>query len=529
MAGELTSISLAMGMGVVSGGVVPPTYPTFAIGTKLGVLGDSLPGRGVAGANDGTNFVDKTALGGLEIADMILPAPLLEQWPANTQARDSGYTTKWTTGYNDAVPGSPYTFHASLLPAMLARGIGILYYSATINSRTLPNTGQLIIDSILVPARDAGVFLAAGGIRPIAQGSSFDDANYRANRPLINSALKAWVDEQGPAKAIWVDHDAYADPTKTGWGTPDLYSDTIHWNGKGAAAEGNYLATVIFPQIFAAGNRLKDLNNSTANQLANGNFSGNTSGFVVSPLTGTGPTGWRIARSGTNRATAAVSLQANAETGGQSIVIAVTPDTSASAVVVGSISGTTFTVSSVTSGALARGQKITGTGVLPETYIVSGSGTNWGVNLSQTVASTTITGVAQKESIQISPNISNTTGTVSAPALAGQFIAAFAEIEVSADAGWLSPSISLTDTTVPAHYRNAGSDYNNSAQQGKCDGVARRYWVRAEALPLDAASVGYNFTFAVNYNPSVLAAGAVVKVHRAWLGVVGDPKPRWNS
>jgi hypothetical protein len=59
-----------------------------------------------------------------------------------------------------------------------------------------------------------------------------------------------------------------------------------------------------------------------------------------------------------------------------------------------SISGTTLTVGSVSSGTIVAGQVLTGTGVTAGTYIVSGSGLSWVVSVSQTVASTTITGTA---------------------------------------------------------------------------------------------------------------------------------------
>jgi hypothetical protein len=77
---------------------------------------------------------------------------------------------------------------------------------------------------------------------------------------------------------------------------------------------------------------------------------------------------------------------------------------SSSAVVTGSISGSTMTVTAVTSGTLAVGQKITGTGVSAGTRISalgSGSGgtgtytvTVYGISVSQTVGSTTLTGYA---------------------------------------------------------------------------------------------------------------------------------------
>ena len=53
----------------------------------------------------------------------------------------------------------------------------------------------------------------------------------------------------------------------------------------------------------------------------------------------------------------------------------------------GSISGTTLTINNLQTGALAVGQQVFGIGVTPETVIVSGSGTSWTVNISQTVAS----------------------------------------------------------------------------------------------------------------------------------------------
>lgn len=74
------------------------------------------------------------------------------------------------------------------------------------------------------------------------------------------------------------------------------------------------------------------------------------------------------------------------------------------AVVVGSITGTTLTVSSVISGTLGIGQHLTGTGIAPGTTITSGSGTTWIVNIPQTVALTTITADGW---LQIMPIISD--------------------------------------------------------------------------------------------------------------------------
>lgn len=72
---------------------------------------------------------------------------------------------------------------------------------------------------------------------------------------------------------------------------------------------------------------------------------------------------------------------------------AATPASASAGVVVGSISGTTFTVTSITSGSLAINDVLTCSGCNGPVYIVSGSTPNWVINSSQTVAGgTTITG-----------------------------------------------------------------------------------------------------------------------------------------
>lgn len=68
--------------------------------------------------------------------------------------------------------------------------------------------------------------------------------------------------------------------------------------------------------------------------------------------------------------------------------------TPATAVFRGSISGTTLTISSVSSGTIAAGQQVLGVGVANETVITGGSGTSWTVNISQTVATEAMSSAA---------------------------------------------------------------------------------------------------------------------------------------
>lgn len=58
----------------------------------------------------------------------------------------------------------------------------------------------------------------------------------------------------------------------------------------------------------------------------------------------------------------------------------------------GNISGTTFTVGGTVSGVFAIGMAISGAGITPGTYIVSGSGSVWTLNVSDTVGASLVTG-----------------------------------------------------------------------------------------------------------------------------------------
>jgi hypothetical protein len=64
------------------------------------------------------------------------------------------------------------------------------------------------------------------------------------------------------------------------------------------------------------------------------------------------------------------------------------------AIFTGSITGTTLTVTSVTSGTIEIGNALYGTGIIQGTFITAGSGLSWTVNQSQTVGSTSITASA---------------------------------------------------------------------------------------------------------------------------------------
>jgi len=136
----------------------------------------------------------------------------------------------------------------------------------------------------------------------------------------------------------------------------------------------------------------------------------------------------------------------------------------ASAVVTGAISGTTLTVSAVTSGTLAVGTRITGTGITAGTNItVLGTGTGgvgtYTVSASQTVLSTTITGqpVVGKTFKATGAGLGTGTATTGYPALTAPAAGVEVTILVRQGVTWYqqgvseaSDGIALQDTDTQA-------------------------------------------------------------------------------
>ncbi|MDE1007006.1 MAG: DUF3383 family protein [Paraburkholderia fungorum] len=122
------------------------------------------------------------------------------------------------------------------------------------------------------------------------------------------------------------------------------------------------------------------------------------------------------------------------------------------AVVTGSIAGTTLTVASVTSGAVAIGQVLTGTGVTAGTKVTgfltgSGAAGTYTVDTSQTVASTTITGTPAAVAVTFD---SLSSGFVITSGITGPTsTAAYAT-------GTLAASLNLTQSTGAVLSQGAG-------------------------------------------------------------------------
>ena len=128
----------------------------------------------------------------------------------------------------------------------------------------------------------------------------------------------------------------------------------------------------------------------------------------------------------------------------------------------GSITGTTLTVTSGTS--IAIGQLVTGGTVAAGTYITFGSGTSWEVNISQTVASATLTFSASWNGTYRVVS-STTTATTFAANIVGTETTTSATISspaayiVSGSAGTFVMSAPATATTTGIALTSSGNYY----------------------------------------------------------------------
>jgi hypothetical protein len=149
--------------------------------------------------------------------------------------------------------------------------------------------------------------------------------------------------------------------------------------------------------------------------LAQPNFSNKGTGYSSATTTITTTSGGYMDQFQTgqylniNNLTNPPTAGANVVFAGDSTVyklVSVSNQVGSSAVFVGSISGTTLTVASVTSGTIAIGQYISGTYVTNGTQITGGSGLSWTINNSQTIAAnTTFYSGALTATLQISPSM----------------------------------------------------------------------------------------------------------------------------
>lgn len=463
---------LFMGSGLKLGGATGgASYPKFAAGSKLRIIGDSIFGRGHGGASPGDGLVYGRDNGSFEYALAANQRLNFEAWPTNNAAEQTGYTTTWVDGGPGAVPGSGVDFHETLVSRTLTMDPDIFAYSATINSRAVPNAEDRII-AIYNTMVANGIYVLAGILPPIGAGASFDDSGY-LNRPRINTAIKNWVTSVGPSKAMLLDWDVVMDPGHTGYCTNLnlLLTDKVHIHPYGASVIGEYINSQL-DLIMTAGPDVFDQKwAALTNYMPNPNLTGSggsrsgswASGSVI-------PAGYRGSNGTATWSTVISTVEANAGTGGQNLLLPITP--------------------------------------------VSGS--------------------ADTEIYQFMNNVSGASnGYIANAALAGKWVVGAAEIEVSNNAYIGSPTVYCIDNFNSAGKFSRALDIDsNNGNTPLRKGKAETFKLITDPVKLDPASGGPRMQAIVrSLGAQAFAAGVpsmTVKIKRMALWDVGDPKPRWN-
>jgi len=184
--------------------------------------------------------------------------------------------------------------------------------------------------------------------------------------------------------------------------------------------------------------------------------------------------------------------------------------TPASAVFQGTISGTTLTVTRNISGTIAAGQSLFGVGVTAETVIVSGSGSTWTINQSQTV-STAIQMNSASVAGTITASISGTTLTVTSVSsgtiypgqtIQGTSVTANTIITALGSGTVLSASIATggtgyavndTVTVLGGVYGNSPATYTvTSVTAGAVTGLSQTYSGQYTSTPSNNVSTSTN-------------------------------------
>jgi hypothetical protein len=268
----------------------------------------------------------------------------------------------------------------------------------------------------------------------------------------------------------------YQGMTITGAGVdPGIRVDKL---GTGSGGNGTY--TLNIPQRQPVTSTTLTGTATTAMALVTGSISGTT--MTVTAVT-SGPIyqGMTITGEGVSAGTTIINLGTGSGGTGTYIVnisqsvkstMLTGAATTAMALFTGDISGTTMTVTAVTSGSIYQGMTISGAGVAPGTALVINLGTGSGgtgtytVNISQSVQSTTLTGTTTAPAALLCLEANETNCL---PTVINDYTTSFNWAEFNFSAIWLRRRWHLVSNSFISDVQNAGltfisgGDYTHSS------------------------------------------------------------------
>ena len=363
----------------------------FILNVTSAVTGTIVPGMGISGSGISSNTVILSGSGttwNVNISQLVTPAvaitAFMGQWVAvgagsNTIAHSSDGVT-WTGLGTSIISSSGNSVaYSSELAIWVAVGTGTFSIAYSTNGITwtgVPNS--LIYLSTANKVSWNGAYFLAGGQSIGSNAQAFcystngiDWFGYGGYNSTLNNAVA-----YSPAQNRWV---------SVGNNFNCVSENGVHWMGT------TLTSTSLNPGVGVGWGQIDS---------ASASFIGNTSTTTLTAahVTGTIIVGMGLTGTGVLPNTVVTAFI-----------------TTNNASFPATISGTTLTVTGTVTGTISVGMGITGTGVSSNTVILSGSGTTWTINNSQTVTpAVTITGLSTTWTV-------STSGTVASTSMTGSF------------------------------------------------------------------------------------------------------------
>lgn len=297
------------------------------IGSKVALVGDSIAQFGVnVNQAQAPATIRSRYNGFLNYAFALSPLFQHDNWI------DFSVTDIRFTGDNLGVSQEQAaTFVANRLPELDALTAPLVIVSLGVNDaiNVIGVTGQDIMDDLqtiveraLANTNTQEVILTT--IRPWEAGFFFDDPARRQAREDANVLIRAYA--AATDNVILCDVDLAYDPTQSGYAVTGATDDNLHPADLGGMLGGAVLSPILI-SLFESGNYLTDVFASVSQYLSANDsiFNSGTSGSPIGGVSGTVASNYNARLNGTG--TAVASLEANADTGGQSMVFTLSPTT----------------------------------------------------------------------------------------------------------------------------------------------------------------------------------------------------------
>lgn len=298
-----------------------------ATGARVGFIGDSIMQFNHANGSPTTGVESLTTSSRGELVQALMSDPRfhMEVWHDTTVNTPPDANARYFKGANNGWAGEASdTAQARFAADVLARNPDVTVIAIGTNNLTASNTVAADVLDMADQAIAAGKTPVVCTVRPWAASVTTKDSQIPYFQ-ATNAAIRAGVAAR--PKAILCDlAAAYGTPDAFSHAPADYFADGLHPAPKGAALGGAAMSAALALAI-QPGNWLRDLLNSGANLLPSSiaNMSGGTAGVKGGTATQTGSLATGFTSVSNTASGAAFSLEDNAETGGKSQVITITP------------------------------------------------------------------------------------------------------------------------------------------------------------------------------------------------------------